>query len=225
MGRPRFGVDGEPNPRELSTADADFVTDHLLVGGDFDTQDNELAVRQLTELVEAGLTHVVDARIEWSDEDWVSQLAPAIGYLHHGIDDAGQRVPGEWFDTGVDFALTAIEQGGTVLTHCHMGVNRGPSLGFAVLLAQGWDPIEALDAIRAARPIAWVAYAEDALRWHHERRSSPAGELEQGPGAARPVAGRERARPGRGDPSAARPGLLSGRLTGLLTGSLRLRSR
>ena len=164
---------------ELSTADADFVTGHLLVGGDLDTQDNELAVRQLTELVDSGLTHVVDARIEWSDEDWVSQLAPAIGYLHHGIDDAGQRVPGEWFDAGVDFALTAIEQGGTVLTHCHMGVNRGPSLGFAVLLAQGWDPIEALDAIRTARPIAWVAYAEDALRWHHERRSSPAGELER----------------------------------------------
>ena len=167
------------NTRGLSTADADFVTDHLLVGGDLDTQDNELAVRQLSELVEAGLTHVVDARIEWSDEDWVSQLAPAIGYLHHGIDDAGQRVPGNGSTPAVDFALTAIEQGGTVLTHCHMGVNRGPSLGFAVLLAQGWDPIGALDTIRAARPIAWVAYAEDALRWHHERRSSPAGELER----------------------------------------------
>ena len=43
------------NTRELATADADFVTDHLLVGGDLDTQDNELAVRQLTELV-AGQT-------------------------------------------------------------------------------------------------------------------------------------------------------------------------
>ena len=77
--------------------------------------------------------------------------------------------PGEWFDVAVDWSVAAIEGGGTVLTHCHMGVNRGPSLGFAVLLEQGWDPIEALDAIRTARPIAWVAYAEDALRWHHER--------------------------------------------------------
>lgn len=167
------------NRPDLTSADAAFVTDHLLVGGDFDTQDTELAVRQLTELVEAGMTHVIDARVEWTDEEWVSQLAPAVGYLHHGIDDAGQRVPGAWFDEGVDYALTAIEQGGTVLTHCHMGVNRGPSLGFAVLLAQGWDPIEALDAIRSVRPIAWVAYAEDALRWHHERRSSAAGELDR----------------------------------------------
>ncbi len=27
--------------------------------------------------------------------------------------------------------------------------------------------VEALDALHAARPIAFIAYAEDALRWHH----------------------------------------------------------
>lgn len=171
-------MDHPPRPA-LDTADASFVTSQLLVGGDLDTNDAELAAAQLRELVEAGLTHVVDARIEWSDEQWVAEMAPEVAYLHHGIDDAGQRVPSEWFDTGVSFALEAIEQGGTVLTHCHMGINRGPSLGFAVLLAQHWDPIEALDAIRAARPIAWVAYAEDALRWQHETRRSAPGSLER----------------------------------------------
>jgi dual specificity phosphatase 3 len=163
----------------LSTADAAFVTARLLVGGDLDTTDEELATRQLRELVEAGVTHVVDVRIEWNDERWVAEAAPQIAYLHHGMDDAGQRVPAAWFDAGVAWALEALEQGGTVLTHCHMGINRGPSLGFAVLLAQGWDPIDALDAIRAARPIAWIAYAEEALRWHHERRSSSGEELER----------------------------------------------
>lgn len=168
-----------PRRAVLTTADAAFVTDQLLVGGDLATHDDQLAARQLHELVEAGLTHVVDARIEWTDAEWFARLAPTIAYLHHGMDDAGQRVPGEWFDVGVGWALEAIEAGGTVLAHCHMGVNRGPSLGFAVLLAQGWEPFEALDAIRAARPIAWIAYAEDALRWHHERRSSSAGQLER----------------------------------------------
>jgi dual specificity phosphatase 3 len=163
----------------LSTADASFVTAQLVVGGDLDTNDVALATAQLRELVEAGVTHVVDARIEWSDEQWVAEQAPGVSYLHHGMDDAGQRVPAAWFDTGVAFAMEAIDQGGTVLTHCHMGINRGPSLGFAVLLAQGWDPVEALDAIRAARPIAWVAYAEDALRWHHEARGSTPAELER----------------------------------------------
>ena len=56
-----------------------------------------------------------------------------------------------------------------VLTHCHMGINRGPSAGFAVLLGKGWDPVEALAVIRAGRPIAHVWYAEDALRWHFDR--------------------------------------------------------
>ena len=162
----------EPPLPELTTADAAFVTPALLVGGDLDTRDAGLAARQLDELVEAGVTHVVDARIEWSDEHWVAEVAPGVAYLHHGMDDAGQQVPFEWFDVAVNWALEAIAQGGTVLTHCHMGINRGPSLGFAVLLAQGWDTIDALDAIRSARPIAWVAYAEDALRWHHHRRGS-----------------------------------------------------
>jgi dual specificity phosphatase 3 len=168
----------EPTP-VLTTANAAFVTPHLLVGGDLDTQDPGLAADQLRELVEAGVTHVLDARIEWSDEEWVAEEAPAIAYLHHGMDDLGQQVPDEWFDVGVDWALEALEQGGTVLTHCHMGINRGPSLGFAVLLAQGWDAVQALDAIRTARPIAWVAYADDALRWHHTRQSSPPGSLDR----------------------------------------------
>ena len=44
-----------------------------------------------------------------------------------------------------------------------MGINRGPSLGFAILLHWGWDPNEAITAIRDARPIANVWYAVDAL--------------------------------------------------------------
>ena len=162
-------------PRDLpvlEVADASFVTEQLLVGGDLGTQDEELAVRQLQELVDAGVTHVVDTRIEWDDEAWVAERSPQIVYRHHGMDDAGQEVPHEWFDEAAGSALEAIEGGGTVLAHCHMGVNRGPSLGLAVLLAQGWDVIDALDAIRGARPVAWVAYADDALRWHHARNGS-----------------------------------------------------
>ncbi len=163
----------------LHLADAAFVTPDLVVGGDLDTRDIGLATSQLHELIGAGVTHIVDARIEWSDEQWVTETAPAIAYLHHGMDDAGQQVPGSWFDAGVSWAIEAMEQGGIVLTHCHMGINRGPSLGFAVLLAQDWDMVEALDAIRSARPIAWIAYAEDALRWHHEGRGSADAELDR----------------------------------------------
>lgn len=163
-------MDASTLPR-LDLANADFVTPLLLVGGDLDQRDDGLAAAQLAELVEHGLTHVVDARLEADDSGFVAGLAPEVAYLWHGVDDAGQRIPGWWFDRGVEFARAAWEADpvAVVLVHCHMGVNRGPSLGYAVLLASGWDPVAAIDAIRTARPIANVAYAEDALRWHHER--------------------------------------------------------
>lgn len=164
--------DGRPGLPVLEVADATFVTERLLIGGDLDTRDDDLAGRQLAELVGAGMTHLVDARVEWDDLAWVAERSPEVSYLHHGMDDAGQRVPPSWFEEGVSWALGALESGGTVLTHCHMGINRGPSLGFAVLLAQGWDPVAALERIREVRPIAFVAYADDALRWHHERGGS-----------------------------------------------------
>ena len=148
-------------------ANASFVTPYLAVGGDLDTLRHDVAVGQLNELSSAGITHVIDVRVEWSDEEWVREQKAGVEYLHLGIDDAGQRVPDVWFDEGVGFALEAIDAGGVVLTHCHMGINRGPSMGFAILLALGWDAAEALDAIHAARSIAFIAYAEDALRWHH----------------------------------------------------------
>jgi protein-tyrosine phosphatase len=161
----------------LEVANADFVTAQLLVGGDLDTRSVDVAVRQLAELVSVGVTHLLDVRIEWSDEEWVRQLVPELDYFHHGMDDMGQEVPPEWFDTGVRYAVDAIEAGGVVLVHCHMGINRGPSLGYAVLLGLGWHPLEALDAVRTARPISFLAYADDVLRWHHLRNGTSAEAL------------------------------------------------
>ena len=62
----------------LEVANADFVTPQLLVGGDLDTRSVDLAVRQLAELVSVGVTHLVDVRIEWSDQEWVRGLAPDL---------------------------------------------------------------------------------------------------------------------------------------------------
>ena len=152
-------------------ANLHFVTPQLAVGGDLHSRDDELALLQFTEICELGITHIVDVRLEWSDLDTFAAHAPEIGYLHHGMDDAGQAVPAEWFEQAVSWveAAYADNRGAVVLTHCHMGINRGPSLGFAVLLAQGWDPVEAMTAIRAARPQANIWYAADALDWYHAR--------------------------------------------------------
>jgi dual specificity phosphatase 3 len=149
-------------------ANLDFVTPRLAIGGDLDPR---LAADQLADLDALGITHIVDCRIEWSDEALVARQLPDVGYLHHGIDDAGQAVPAAWFDAAIAW-IDAAGPDAVVLTHCHMGINRGPSLGFAVLLHQGWDPVEAIAAIRRARPIAHVWYAADALAWHHLRQGT-----------------------------------------------------
>lgn len=147
-------------------ADADFVTDRLAVGGSLSSH-GLVARRQIDELLDFGITHIADLRSEWSDADLVAEHAAQITYLHHPVDDAGQTIPPDYFRALADWATEALAQPNTkLLVHCHAGVNRGPSGAFTVLLAQGWGVREALEAIRAARPIAWIDYADDAIDWH-----------------------------------------------------------
>jgi dual specificity phosphatase 3 len=153
------------------SANLHFVTPRLAVGGDLNAFDDTLATEQLDEICRLGITHVLDVRLEWEDEQTFAERAPHVRYLHSGIDDAGQAVPFEWFERTVGWAEQAWrdDPDAVVLAHCHMGINRGPSLGFAILLALGWDPVEAIAAIRTARPVANVWYAADALTWHQRR--------------------------------------------------------
>ncbi|MBW3640076.1 MAG: dual specificity protein phosphatase family protein [Actinobacteria bacterium] len=157
-------------------ANIHFVTPQLAFGGDLSPHDAELSGQQFAEIGKLGITHVVDVRIEWSDEQTFAEQAPHVRYLHHGMDDAGQSVPPEWFEQAVSWieAAWAEDPDAVVLAHCHMGINRGPSLAFAVLLALGWEPVEAINALRSARSQANVWYAADALTWHHQRAGTDA---------------------------------------------------
>ncbi len=111
---------------------------------------------------------MLGARSEWSDEELVAEHAPDIGYGWVGTDDPGAAQPDSWFDDGLAFADDArSEPDAVLLVHCHMGINRGPSMAYRILLEFGWDPIAALDAIRQARPIADIAYAGGALDHYH----------------------------------------------------------
>lgn len=150
-----------------------WVTPQIVLSGDL--PEGTAKQRGLDQWTAAGITHIIDTRLEHSDEKFVATHAPRIGYTWVGVDDHGGRQPDTWFETGVDAAVAALaEPNGKVMIHCHMGVNRGPSMGFAVMLATGHDPISALEAIREQRPIAAVAYAEDAVAWFHRRRGTDA---------------------------------------------------
>jgi len=167
---------GVPSPAAplppFRLANAHFVTDRIAVGGDL-APEFSVARRQLQELVDAGITHIADLRDEWNDAEVVRFWAPQIGYLYHPVEDAGQRIPGQWFEELNDWVSEVLQDpDAKVLVHCHMGVNRGPSAAFALLLGQGMSVRDALSAIRANRAVAVIDYADDALDWYLAREGA-----------------------------------------------------
>lgn len=172
MGAVTQNSDGSSTPAALpqfSVANADFVTARLAVGGDLSPRFLQ-ARAQLDELAAAGITHVADLRDEWSDEELVATWHPELRYLHHPVQDAGQRIPSDWFEALDAWVAEALaDPSAKVLVHCHMGVNRAPSAVFGLLLGQGLRVPEALTAIRSARPVAVIDYADDALSWYLAR--------------------------------------------------------
>lgn len=107
------------------------------------------AENQVKTLIEAGITHVVDVRIERNDEDQFLDLWESLTdkqapeYVHLPMDDDGGRVPRHVWKKVVslrhkiqqEVAETSNEA--RVYVHCHMGVNRSPSIALALLDSYG----------------------------------------------------------------------------------------
>lgn len=100
----------------------------------------------LDEWLKAGITHIVDLRGEADDTTNVARVAPHINYTWLGTHDAGGGHEFSWNDTGVAAIAKALDDpNARVVVHCHMGVNRAPSMANAALLHLG-------HCIEATRP-------------------------------------------------------------------------
>ena len=131
-----------------------FVTARLATGGALGGPPDVDALAAM------GVTHVIDCRAEFDDG---ALLAQRFHYLHDPTADDGQTKPPSWFQPGIAFALQALGQpGNRVYAHCAMGVNRGPSMCYAIMRSFGWVTADALAMIKSARPQAQVRYAGDA---------------------------------------------------------------
>jgi protein-tyrosine phosphatase len=70
----------------------------------------------------------------------------------------------------LEFALSAIESGRSVLVHCSSGKDRtGMFLTYYLCMTEGLAPARAIEEVRRVRPIAlsaegWEAFTLDALR-------------------------------------------------------------
>ena len=151
----------------------------LIVTGDL-YPDRARALQQLDWWLRSDAVGIIDCRGEWTDEDFVAVSAPEIDYRYVGTDDDGRGQDDDWFEAGVSHFEDLSRRGGRVVVHCHMGINRGPSMAFAILLSQGWGITEALDAIASARPIVGLIYAEDAVRWWGRRNGWTQEQLADG---------------------------------------------
>lgn len=141
-------------------------SDQLAISGDL-SPNPKMALEQLRNWEAAGITDVFDMRGEADDTDYIHSNSSVITSHWFGVDDWGTRRDPEWFDAFVSRArevLTDPER--KLMVHCHMGVNRGPSAMYAIMLDQGWDILGALRDIRNTRPIAGIIYAPDAVEWH-----------------------------------------------------------
>ena len=154
-------------------ANINWVTPSLATGGDF-VFDPDDAMAQIADILDQGITRIVDLRSE-ADDRYVWENFPEVTYVHAPADDPDPthgeyHMPKAVFDVAVAMWRNVTAATGKMLVHCHMGINRGPSAAMAVLLDMGHDPVEAFDMVRAARPEAAVFYAMDALCADQQRR-------------------------------------------------------
>jgi protein-tyrosine phosphatase len=126
--------------------DITWVTERIGLGGGIWTS------RNMEELTQAGVTHVINMQLEFDDRP----LAGAYGVqvLWNPIDDDFLPKPPEIFRRGVDFALLALEDPKAKLyVHCAAGVHRAPMMTLAILCALEYEIEAATDLVQTKRPV------------------------------------------------------------------------
>lgn len=120
-----------------------------------------------------GVTHILDCRSEgeiYRPYRPAAIVDPRILFEWHAnmTDDDFTKKTTSYFRAALDWAAPVLNDGGVIYVHCAMGINRGPSNAYALLRGIfDMSTVEALTAIRTARPFAAVAYwrdADDAIR-------------------------------------------------------------
>jgi len=147
--------------------DMTWVTDRVALGGGI------WNARNMVELVQAGVTHVLNMQLEFDDRPLAEPLG--IPVLWNPTDDDFLPKPAELLKRGVDFALTALENpNARVYIHCAAGVHRAPMMTLAVLCAMEWDMEAAMVLIESKRPVVDFAdvYVESVRRFLESRVTS-----------------------------------------------------
>jgi protein-tyrosine phosphatase len=144
--------------------DMTWVTARIALGGGI------WNARNMEEVAQAGVTHVVDMQIEFDDRPLAEPHG--IRVLWNPTDDDFLPKPPELLKRGVDFALKAMnEPEARVYVHCAAGVHRAPMMTLAILCAMEWEMDAAMVLIETRRPVVDFAdvYVESVRRFLESR--------------------------------------------------------
>ena len=144
--------------------DMTWVTDRIAVGGGIWNEEN------MEELVRHGVTHIIDMQIEFDDRPLAESYPVEV--LFNPTDDDFLPKPPELFQTGVDFALEALDEPqNRIYIHCAAGVHRAPMMTLAVLCSLSWSVEDAIRLIEAKRPVVDFAdvYVESVERFLEQK--------------------------------------------------------
>src|SRR5215475_14945877 len=124
----------------------DWVDPRLAVGGSFPMD----AVEQLAK--REGIGAIVDLRVEWCDDEAMLRRH-GLEFLHLPTEDCCAIAP-RMIDDGVEWVRSRLERGTRVLIHCEHGIGRSALLALCILVAGGAEPLDAMNRLKAARPVA-----------------------------------------------------------------------
>jgi len=147
--------------------DISWVTERIALGGGIWNAKN------MEELAQAGITHVLNMQIEFDDRPLAEPYGVRV--LWNPTDDDFLPKPAELLKRGVDFALSALDGPETRLyIHCAAGVHRAPMMTLAVLCALEWEMEAAMVLIETQRPVVDFAevYVESVRRFLESRVQS-----------------------------------------------------
>ena len=119
------------------------------------------------------ISAVVDLREEACDDE-AALARQGIGFLHLPTPDHA-AVSQPMLRRGVDFVVSELDRGGTVLVHCQHGIGRSALLALCVMVERGMAPLDALARAKARRGVVSPSpqQYEGWRRWldDHARRT------------------------------------------------------
>jgi protein tyrosine phosphatase (PTP) superfamily phosphohydrolase (DUF442 family) len=122
------------------------ITDNLFIG---DTPHRD----EYDHLRDLGVRLIINMRFDRRPAIDLHQ--PPLEFLWlRTFDNPVLPIPIRSLMRGVHAALGTIREGGKVYTHCARGRHRGVAMGAAILIALGYDPVQAIELIKVQRPIA-----------------------------------------------------------------------